>query len=82
MENTVGHLAGFFYMVLLLRQGSLFLTRMHINRLNEIIRIPLIEYMLVFGFIGIRRDGWEDMGVAGCFRKQAKPLELISERKD
>ena len=31
MENTVGHLAGFFYMFLLLLQGSLFFTRIHIN---------------------------------------------------
>jgi len=32
MENTVGHLIGFFYMFLLLLQGSLFLTRIHVNR--------------------------------------------------
>lgn len=32
MENTFGHLIGFFYMFLLLVQGSLFLTRAHTNR--------------------------------------------------
>lgn len=32
MVNTPGHLVGFFYMFLLLVQGSLFFTRAHINR--------------------------------------------------
>jgi hypothetical protein len=32
MENTWGHLVGFQYMFLLLLQGSLFFTRVHINR--------------------------------------------------
>ena len=32
MENTSGHLMGFFYMFLLLLQGSLFFTRSHVNR--------------------------------------------------
>ncbi|MFI6393288.1 hypothetical protein [Nonomuraea sp. NPDC050540] len=32
MEATSGHLIGFFYMFLLLLQGSLFLTRAHTNR--------------------------------------------------
>lgn len=32
MENTPGHLVGFFYMFLLLLQGSLFYTRIHTNR--------------------------------------------------
>ena len=32
MENTWGHLIGFFYMFLLLLQGSLFFTRVHMNR--------------------------------------------------
>lgn len=31
-EHTQGHLIGFFYMFLLLLQGSLFLTRIHVNR--------------------------------------------------
>ena len=32
MVNTNGHLIGFFYMFLLLLQGSLFFTRIHVNR--------------------------------------------------
>jgi hypothetical protein len=32
MVNTTGHLIGFFYMFLLLVQGSLFLTRIHVNK--------------------------------------------------
>ncbi|MCG8353465.1 MAG: hypothetical protein MI924_37340 [Chloroflexales bacterium] len=32
MENSSGHLIGFFYTFLLLLQGSLFFTRIHINR--------------------------------------------------
>ena len=32
MENTPGHLIGFIYMFLLLLQGSLFFTRIHVNR--------------------------------------------------
>lgn len=32
MEATNGHLVGFFYTFLLLLQGSLFLTRIHVNR--------------------------------------------------
>src|SRR5262249_39192269 len=32
MENTAGHLIGFFYMFLLLLQSSLFFTGVHINK--------------------------------------------------
>jgi hypothetical protein len=32
MVSTPGHLAGFFYMFMLMLQGSLFLTRIHINK--------------------------------------------------
>ena len=32
MENTPGHLIGFFYMFMIMLQGSLFFTRVHINR--------------------------------------------------
>lgn len=32
METTPGHLMGFFYMFLLMLQGSLFLTRIHVNK--------------------------------------------------
>lgn len=32
MENTPGHLIGFFYMFMILLQGSLFFTRIHLNK--------------------------------------------------
>ncbi len=32
MENTPGHLIGFFYMFMILLQGSLFFTRIHVNK--------------------------------------------------
>ena len=32
MANPIGHLMGFFYMFMLLLQGSLFLTRIHVNK--------------------------------------------------
>jgi len=32
MENTSGHLLGFFYMFMLMAQGSLFFTRAHVDR--------------------------------------------------
>jgi hypothetical protein len=68
MENTIGHLAGFFYMFLLLLQGSLFFTRIHPNRwwtfVNEVIVLAhgtLVALyqgnnlwpMFLFGFAGI-----------------------------
>jgi hypothetical protein len=152
MENTVAHLAGFFYMFLLLLQGSLFLTRIHINKWwtlvqeilvgvhgtlvalmqgnglwpmfafgfagifiltqmhglgwsrlvrwlvaalyvaaaifiyssrgwtlsNEIVRIPVIEYLLVFILAGLIALG---LWIGGRFSKRVQPLELISEKK-
>lgn len=68
MESTSGHLIGFFYMFLLLLQGSLFFTRIHINRWWTLVQevIVLIHGTLValmqgnglwpmfaFGFAGI-----------------------------
>lgn len=65
MVNTPGHLAGFFYMFLLLLQGSLFLTRIHVNKywtfvqeitvlfhafLVAIYQAPNIWQMFTFGF--------------------------------
>lgn len=38
MEYTSGHLLGFLYMFLLLIQGSLFFTRMHVNRYWTIVQ--------------------------------------------
>ena len=48
-------------------------------QLNEIIRIPLIEYLLVFVLAGLIALG---LWVAGTFRKKSKPVELISEREN
>jgi hypothetical protein len=68
MESTSGHLIGFFYMFLLLLQGSLFFTRIHVNRywtmVNEVtvlIHGALVAVMqgngiwpmFFFGFAGI-----------------------------
>jgi hypothetical protein len=41
-EPTSGHLIGFFYMFLLLLQGSLFFTRVHINRVWTMVQEGLV----------------------------------------
>ena len=153
MENTFGHLVGFLYMFLLLLQGSLFLTRLHVNKwwtlvqevavgfhgtlvailqgnnlwqmfafgfagifimtqmhglgwsrrvrwlvgglygaaalfvynnrgwvnLNEIIRIPLIEYMLVFVLAGLIALGF---WIADRFRRRPTTVHLIMDNKN
>ena len=38
MVSTSGHLTGFFYMFLLMLQGSLFFTRLHINRWWKVVQ--------------------------------------------
>jgi hypothetical protein len=68
MENTTGHLIGFLYMFLLLLQGSLFLTRIHINKYWTIVQEVTVAFhgtlvailqgngiwpMFAFGFAGI-----------------------------
>ena len=68
MENTPGHLVGFFYMFLLLLQGSLFFTRIHTNRWWTVTQEVLVLVhgtmvaviqgnglwpMFAFGFAGI-----------------------------
>jgi hypothetical protein len=47
--------------------------------LNEIVCIPVIEYLLVFVLAGLIDLG---LWIAGRFRSQAKPVVLISERKN
>lgn len=42
MEATSGHLIGFFYMFLLMLQGSLFFTRIHLNRVWTFIQEILV----------------------------------------
>jgi len=68
MEATAGHLIGFFYMFLLMLQGSLFFTRIHVNRLWGLTQEVLVAIhgtivavmnangmwpMFFFGFMGI-----------------------------
>jgi len=68
MENTIGHLAGFVYMFLLLLQGSLFFTRVHQNRWwTFVLEVTVLVHgtlvaiyqgnnlwpMFLFGFAGI-----------------------------
>jgi len=68
MDNTSGHLIGFFYMFLLLLQGSLFLTRIHVNKYWTIAQEVAVLFhgtlvavyqgngiwpMFFFGFAGI-----------------------------
>jgi hypothetical protein len=68
MENTFGHLAGFLYMFLLLLQGSLFFTRVHLNKWWKLTQEVSVAFhgtlvavfqgfglwpMFAFGFAGI-----------------------------
>jgi hypothetical protein len=68
MVNTTGHLIGFFYMFLLLVQGSLFLTRIHTNKYWMVVQEATVAIhgtlvavmqgngiwpMFAFGFAGI-----------------------------
>ena len=68
MENTLGHLVGFLYMFLLLLQGSLFLTRIHVNKYWMVVQEVTVAFhgtlvavmqgnniwpMFAFGFAGI-----------------------------
>jgi hypothetical protein len=46
-------------------------------QLNEIVRIPVIEYLLVFVMAGLIALG---LWIAGRFRKQPSTLELVSEQ--
>jgi hypothetical protein len=45
---------------------------------NEIVRIPVIEYLLVFILAGLIALG---LWIGGRFSKRVQPLELISEKK-
>ena len=47
-------------------------------QLNEIIRIPAIEYLLVFVLAGLIAMG---LWIAGRFRKQVRTVQLISEKQ-
>lgn len=68
METTTGHLIGFFYTFLLMLQGSLFLTRLHVNKWWMLVQEVTVLFhgtlvavyqgngiwpMFLFGFAGI-----------------------------
>lgn len=68
METTSGHLLGTFYTLMLMLQGSLFLTRIHVNRYWTLVQELLVVIhgsivalsntnglwpMFAFGFLGI-----------------------------
>jgi len=68
MVSTMGHLIGFFYMFLMLLQGSLFFTRIHLNRWWTFVQEFIVAIhgtlvavqqgngiwtMFFFGFLGI-----------------------------
>jgi len=68
MVPTIGHIVGFAYVILVMLQGSLMYTKVHVNRkwifLNEILVLPHaafvainqgggIVYMFLFGFLTI-----------------------------
>lgn len=44
MENSSGHLIGFVYMFLLMLQGSLFFTRIHVNRVWTVVQEALVLF--------------------------------------
>lgn len=44
MVSTPGHLVGFFYMFLLMLQGSLFLTRIHVNKYWTIVQEVMVFF--------------------------------------
>jgi hypothetical protein len=65
MLNTSGHLIGFFYMFLLLFQGSLFLTRAHTNRIWT---LTLEVLVAVHGtLVAIMQSGPQGMWPMFCF---------------
>jgi len=68
MENASGHLAGFFYMFLLLLQGSLFFTRSHVNRWWTLTLEMMVMVHAVF--VGVMNGNrWEHFvaGLLGIF---------------
>jgi len=68
MENTPGHLMGFFYMFLLLLQGSLFFTRTHLNRWWTLsLEMLVIVHAVLVGMMNGTR--WENFvtGLLGLF---------------
>jgi hypothetical protein len=69
MVSTTGHLAGFFYMFLLILQGSLFFTRIHINRWWKVLQesLVLLHGALVAVMQGNNMWGMFAFGFGGIF---------------
>ncbi|HEU5090130.1 MAG TPA: hypothetical protein VFT99_21895, partial [Roseiflexaceae bacterium] len=71
MENTSGHLIGFFYMFLLLLQGSLFFTRAHVNRWwTLVLEVMVLVHGTLVAFMQAGASGFWPMfffGFAGIF---------------
>ena len=69
MVSTSGHLAGFFYMFLLILQGSLFFTRIHINRWWKVLQeaLVMIHGALVAVMQGNNMWGMFAFGFGGIF---------------
>ena len=68
MEITAGHLFGFAYMFLLLLQGSLFFTRIHVNRYWTIFaEVTVVAHAVMVAILAT--DGWPRFfaGFVGMF---------------
>lgn len=62
MVSTPGHLAGFFYMFLLMMQGSLFLTRIHVNKYWTLTQEVTVFFHAVLVAIYQGGDIWRMFG--------------------
>lgn len=62
MVSTPGHLAGFFYMFLLMMQGSLFLTRIHVNKYWTLIQEVTVFFHAILVAIYQGGDIWRMFG--------------------
>ena len=70
MENGTGHLIGFFYMFLLMVQGSLFFTRIHLNRYwTFLLEILVLIHGALVALLDQQTELWSmfGFGFAGIF---------------
>ena len=60
MEDTWGHLFGFFYMFLLMLQGSLFFTRAHVNRRwTVVLEVTFAFHGAMVAYLAGQGQGWQ-----------------------
>jgi hypothetical protein len=60
MEDTWGHLFGFFYMFLLILQGSLFFTRAHVNRRwTVVLEVTFAFHGAMVAYLATQGQGWQ-----------------------